>query len=299
MPAQAVSADRPRRWDKLAIIAGGGALPERLAEACARDGAPFTVIRLTGHADDAMRRFPGHDCGLAEVGRAVRLLREDGCDALVMAGLVRRPNLAGLTPDWRGAALLPKVVAAARRGDGALLDVLVETFETEGFAVVGADEVAGGLTVEPGPLGAHAPGPRDWSDIAKAARLIAALGPFDAGQGAVVRTGLVLAVEAAEGTDAMLARCAALPSDLDGLEPGEAAGPRGVLVKRPKPGQELRVDLPTIGVRTVDLAREAGLSGIAVEAGASLVLDAEGVRRAADAVGLFVQGFAATDLPDA
>ena len=289
MPAQEVTLGAPvpaRRWDRLAILAGGGALPVRLAEACEREGAPFAVIRLAGYADEGTARFGGPECGIAEVGKCVRLMRQAGCDALVMAGVVARPDLSALAPDWRGVALLPRVVRAARRGDGAVLDVLVEAFEAEGFLVVGADEVSGALGAGAGPLGAHAPSEADRADMAKAAAIVAALGPFDVGQGAVVRDGLVLAVEAAEGTDAMLARVAALPP------PGEGQ-PRGVLLKRPKPGQELRVDLPTIGVRTVELAAAAGLAGVAVEAGAALVLDRDAVARAADAAGLFVHGYEA------
>ena len=284
-----------RRWRKLGIIAGGGALPVSLCAACERDDAPFALIRLSGYADAVLGRYPGHDCSLAEVGKVVRALHAEGCDAVVMAGLVRRPNLAQLKPDWRGAALLPKVVAAARRGDGALLDVLVETFEAEGFIVVGAEEVAGGLAAPRGPLGANAPTAGDRADIAKAAAVVAALGPFDVGQGAVVRAGLVLAIEAAEGTDLMLARCAALPPEVRGFEPGEAPTRRGVLLKRPKPGQELRVDLPTIGPATVARAAEARLAGIAVEAGVALVLDRASVAREADEAGLFVYGFDASE----
>ena len=285
-----------RRWDKLAILAGGGALPLRLAEACEREGAPFAVIRLAGYADAALVRFGDAEVGIGEVGKAVRLMREAGCDALVMAGVVRRPNLAALTPDWRGAALLPKVVAAARRGDGALLDVLVDAFEAEGFMVVGAEEVSGALAAHAGPLGRLSPGEADWADIRKAAEVVAALGAFDVGQGAVVRRGLVLAIEAAEGTDAMLSRVAGLPPEVKGDEPGDTASRRGVLIKRPKPGQELRVDLPTIGTRTVALAAKAGLAGLAVEADVALIVDRDAVARAADEAGLFVHGFTPADL---
>ena len=280
-----------RAWRKLGIVAGGGDLPLSLAKACEADGTPFAVLRLAGFADESTAAYRGLDAGIGEVGKIVRLLKGEGCDALVMAGNVARPNFAAVKPDWRGAALLPKVVAAARRGDDALLTVLVEAFEAEGFTVVGADEVAGGLIVEAGPLGAQAPTACDWTDIVKAAAVLEALGPFDVGQGAVVRNGLVLAVEAAEGTDAMLARCAALPAALNGREPGDAEGGRGVLVKRPKPGQELRVDLPTIGVATVRGAAEAGLAGVAVAAGAALVMNRPAVIAAANEAGLFVYGY--------
>lgn len=270
------------RWRKLGIIAGAGALPRRAADACLKRGAPFFVLRIAGVADEATADFPGAECGLAEFGKAVRLLRAEGCDAVTLAGLVRRPNFADLRPDWRGAALLPKVLAAAARGDGAILESLVDSLEAEGFIVVGAEEVADDILATAGAFGAVAPDAADFADIRKAAALIAAIGPFDAGQAAVVAGGHVLAVEAAEGTDAMLERCAGLRAE---------AGRAGVLVKRPKPGQELRVDLPTIGADTVRRAIAAGLKGVAVEAGLSLVLDRDAVVAAADANGLFVYGF--------
>ena len=279
-----------QRWTKLGIIAGGGQLPVQLAQRCQERDDGYHVIRLLGYADQILDDHPGDTCGLAEVGKIIRSLKAAACDAIVMAGLVHRPNFATLRPDWRGAALMPKAVMAARKGDGALLDLLVETFAAEGFFVVGAEEVAGNLRAPLGPLGAISPDEDALSDIRKAAQLVEALGPFDVGQGAVVRNGLVLAVEAAEGTDQMLLRCTNLPEDVKGYEPGQDHGPRGVLLKRPKPGQELRVDLPTIGVRTIKRAAEAGLAGVAVAADAALIIDRDDVVTIADELGLFVYG---------
>jgi len=279
------------RWRKLGIIAGGGALPLKLAAACEARGAPFIIVRLAGFADPAAAEFPGGEVRLGEGGKLARLLKEHGCDAVVMAGLVPRPDFSSLKLDWRAAALLPRLIAAAARGDGALLKVLVDAFEAEGMKVIGADEVAENLIAPAGPLGAHRPSAAQMEDLRKAARLIAALGPFDVGQAAVVADGFVLAVEAAEGTDAMLARCAELPASARGGE-----GANGVLVKRPKPDQELRVDLPTIGAETVRRAAEARLAGIAVEAGRALVMDREATIEAADAAGLFLYGFAAGEV---
>lgn len=279
------------RWRKLGVIAGGGALPRRLAEAASGEGgAPF-VVRLAGVADADFDYSPSVECGLAEAGKIIRSLKEAGCDAVVLAGVVRRPDFSQLKPDWRGAALLPRVIAAAAKGDGAMLAVLVETLEAEGFLVIGAEEAFGGLSAPAGALGAHAPTQAHWTDIRKAAAIIAALGPFDIGQAAVVASGHTLGVEAAEGTDGLLDRCAALPSSARG---GEIRN--GVLVKRPKPGQELRIDLPTIGAETVRRADAAGLAGIAVEAGLALLIDREAVVREADARGLFVYGFSAMEL---
>ena len=273
------------RWRKLGIIAGGGALPSRVAQSCREGNIPFYVIRIAGSADDALSALPGEECGIGEAGKIIRALRREECDAVVFGGAVSRPDFSSLKVDWRGAALLPKVVAAAGKGDGALLGVLVDTVEAEGILVIGAEEAMRSLLAPAGPLGAHQPDEKDLADIRKAAAVIEALGPFDIGQGAVVAQGFVLAVEAAEGTDKMLARCAALP---DSLRTGAKGG---VLVKRPKPGQELRIDLPVVGPETIRRAHEAGLHGVAIEAGVALLIDRKELVEIADEAGLFVYGF--------
>lgn len=269
-------------WRKLGLIAGAGALPQRIAETAARKGEGVFVLRLAGVADGGTAGFPGADVGMGEAGKILRLLRENGCDAVVLAGRVRRPDFSSLKADWRGATLLPKIVAAAAKGDGALLSVLVDTLDEEGIRVVGPEQVLRELAAPQGPLTARRPSAEETADIRKAAAVVAALGPFDVGQGAVVADGLVLAIEAAEGTDAMLERCALLP---------RASAPRGVLVKRPKPGQERRIDLPVIGVETMRRASAAGLAGVAVEAGGAIIIDQTDTLRAADAAGLFIYGF--------
>ncbi len=279
------------RWRKLGIIAGAGVLPKRLAEAATSEVGPPFVVRLAGMADEDFSAFQNIECGLAEAGKTIRSLKDAGCDAIALAGVVRRPDFSNLKSDWRGAALLPRVIAAAARGDGAMLEVLVETLEAEGFVVVGAEEVFVDLAAPAGAIGATAPSAENWADIKKAAAIIAALGPFDVGQAAVVASGHTLGVEAAEGTDGLLDRCALLPASARG---GDKRN--GVLVKRPKPGQEMRVDLPTIGVETVIRVEAAGLSGIAVEAGAALLIDREAIIREADARGIFVYGFSLQEL---
>src|SRR5690606_8656290 len=169
-------------------------------------------------------------------------------------------------------------------GDDALLRRIVQEFEKDGFIVEGVHEVQGGLTLPSGALGRHAPGPQHQADIAKALLVAREIGKLDVGQGAVVCDGLVLAVEAQEGTDAMLRRVAELPLALR----GSPEQPRGVLAKSPKPIQETRVDLPTIGVATVRRAARAGLAGIAGEAGRLLVVDRREMVELADELGLFV-----------
>lgn len=276
-----------RAWRKLGVVAGGGDLPVRIAQACAAQGRAYFVSRIAGLTDPALSAAPGDEHGLGQVGGRLKGLKAAGCDAVVFAGLVKRPDFSTLSLDPKGVMLIGKVLAAAKRGDDALLRVLVEAFEHEGFAVIGAEEALGDLAGPVGALGAHAPSDAALADIEKAAEIAAAIGRFDIGQGCVVCDGLVLAVEAQEGTDAMLARVAQLPEAIRGT----ALARRGVLVKRPKPIQERRIDLPTLGVATIENAAAAGLAGVAYEAGGALLVDREAMRARADALGLFVFGF--------
>ncbi len=273
---------------KLGLIAGGGALPLALAEQCRVAGRPFCVIRLKGFADPALNAFEGGEVGLAEVGKCFDLLHKAGAEAVCLAGKVSRPDFSALKPDLRGVAALAGAVLAARKGEDALLRYMVDLFAKEGFAVEGAHEVAASLNLPAGPLGNLAPPDDALDDIRQGFQVAGEIGRMDIGQGAVVCRGLVLAVEAQEGTDAMLARCAGLPAALRGNADHRA----GVLVKRAKPTQDQRVDLPTIGVETIEGAARAGLAGVVGEAGRTLLMDRQGVIEAADRLGLFVLGHA-------
>lgn len=273
---------------KLGLIAGGGSLPVEIAEHCRRSGRPLFVIRLKGFAGAGLEPFTGAEVGLAELGKCFKALKRAGCEAVCLAGQVARPDFTALMPDLRGLAALPAAIAAARKGDDALLRMLVGEFEKEGFAVEGAHEVMDDLGLAEGTLGAVQPSQETTADIVQAMEVARAIGRLDAGQAAVVCRGLVLALEAAEGTDALLARVAELPEALRG-RPG---APMGVLAKAPKPIQERRVDLPTIGPATVEAVARAGLAGIVGEAGHLLVLDRETVIRLADELGIFVVGLA-------
>ena len=218
-------------------------------------------------------------CRIGAAASGLAILRRNGVTELVLAGGVRRPSLTSLRPDWRAARLFARIGWRAL-GDDGLLSAVVAEFEREGFRVIGPEELlAAGLAPE-GPLGAHRPDAQAEADIEHGLRIAGAIGALDIGQAVVVQQGLVLGVEAIEGTDELLRRCAEL----------RRAGPGGVLVKTEKPGQERRADRPTIGPRTVALAAEAGLRGIAVEAGATIVLDRDEVVAAADRAGLFVVG---------
>lgn len=277
------------RWNKLAIIAGGGDLPINILSACQSRGEDVHIIRISGSADQSMAQLPGEEYQIGEAGKILKSIKEHRCDGVVFVGNVRRPDFSSLRVDWRGAVLLPKVVASAMRGDGAILKLLVEVIEAEGLCVVGAEQVMASLAAPQGALGRYRPNQAQMRDIVKAGDVINALGPFDIGQGVVIHDGFVLAIEAAEGTDLMLARCTEGPV-------ASVKGKGGVLVKKPKPGQEMRVDLPVIGPETVKRAVAASLDGIAFEAGCSLIIDSVKVIKLCDDAGLYLYGFSQLDL---
>jgi DUF1009 family protein len=270
----------------LGIIAGGGELPLAIAESARDSGRDVFVLALSG-ADEGLSRFPGESTGIGELGKSLSLLRKHGCDDVTFAGRVSRPDWRTLKLDARGAMALPKVAAAALKGDDALMRAVLGVFEKEGFRVIGTMEAAPNLIATPGVYGRHAPQGQALEDIALARNVVRRLGEMDIGQAAVVADGLVLAVEAAEGTDAMLERLPLLSKNLRGTPEKR----RGVLVKAPKPAQERRVDLPVIGVPTIELAATGGLAGVAIEAGAALIMRKAKIVEAADRLGLFVMAF--------
>ena len=278
----------------LGIIAGGGELPLAVAEAAQGAGRDVFILALKGSADEAVARFPHEWNGLGELGRALKLFKSYRCGEILMAGKLARPRFSDLKLDAKGVMTLPRVVAAARKGDDALLRCMVQVFEDEGFRTVGVADAAPALLAPEGVLGRLSPSPDHLADIATAVRVVRAMRSIDIGQAAAVCEGLVLAVEAAEGTDRMIARIGELPEAIRGV-PGK---PKGALVKAPKPLQDGKTDLPVIGTDTVRNAAAVGLAGIAVEAGAALVMRRKAVAEAADAAGLFVYGFARDADPD-
>jgi DUF1009 family protein len=265
---------------KLGIIAGGGPLPRHAAAACRTDGRPYFILGLEGETEaETLAAGPNAVVRMGAVGSALDILRRQAVEEVVMVGRVRRPPLSALMPDWKGTRLLARIGIRAA-GDDGLLSAVVGELEREGFRVVGIDQILASLLIPEGPIGRHRPDAAAEADIARGRTVATAIGDLDVGQAAVVQAGTVLAVEAAEGTDAMLERAAGLRLERLG----------GVLVKMKKPRQERRVDLPTIGEGTVARAAAAGLAGIAVEAGGALVVDRAAVAAAADAAGLFVVG---------
>ena len=270
-----------RQSSALGILAGGGSFPGRVAAAARAAGRAVFMVGLDGYAEPAvLAPFPHATARIGAAGRILDLLRTHGCRDLVLVGPVRRPSLLDLRPDAEGTRLLARIGRAAFSGDDGLLAAVVRVLGEEGFAVLGAHEI---LTEAVGPRGLltrTGPDAAALADIARGVAVTRALGSVDVGQGCVVQQGIVLAVEAIEGTDAMLARAAGL----------RRPGPGGVLVKLVKPGQERRADLPTIGIRTIRAAAEAGVRGVAFEAGGTLLAEREAMVAAADEAGLFLLG---------
>ena len=283
----------PREKDvtvPLGVIAGGGPFPGRVAAAAQAAGRPVFIIALRGYAEPAVvAPFPHVLVRLGAASEILAHLRAHSCTDLVLVGPVRRPSIMDLRPDAEGARIMARIGRAAFAGDDGLLAAVVRVLGEEGFRVLGAHEVLTEAVGPKGVIGRVAPDASAMADVGRGVQVVRALGQVDVGQGCVVQQGIVLAVEAIEGTDAMLSRAAGLARP----------GPGGVLVKLVKPGQDRRTDLPTIGPGTVTAAAAAGLRGIAYEAGGTLVTDRAGCIAAADATGLFLLGIAADHAVDA
>jgi UDP-2,3-diacylglucosamine hydrolase len=273
------SGHRPLSAPPLGILAGGGEVPLRVARTALAAGRQVFVVALAGWADPAA--WAGIPHVLERPGAAGRILarlRAEGVRQLVMTGQAQRPSMLGLRPDAAGARLLVRIGRAFFAGDDGLLRAVARVLEEEGFEIQAAHAVLQDILPMPGLLTRAAPDATARADIARGITVVQALGVVDVGQGAVVQQGLVLGVEAIEGTDALLARCGGLRRE----------GPGGVLVKLVKPGQDRRLDLPTIGPVTIRGAIAAGLAGIAIEAEGTILVERAATVAAADAAGLFL-----------
>ena len=260
----------------LALIAGRGGLPAALIAAvperpflCALDGFAPAGLKV----DQVFR--------VERLALFLRLLEDRGITEVVFAGAVQRPRLDPALFDPATATLVPRLRAAMRQGDDATLREVIAIFEEAGFAVKGVEDIAPALLPGPGLL-AGVLTAQDKADAERAALIVAALGAVDVGQGAVVAQGLCLGVEVLSGTDALLASVAALRPE---LRPGPA---KGLFYKAPKPGQDRRIDLPTIGVDTVRLAADAGLGGVVIAAGGVICLDLPALIAEANAKNIFL-----------
>ena len=279
-----------RQEGPLALICGGGSLPLAIADSVSARGRQVLLFPLQGIArpEDYAQR-PHTWVRIAKFGTLARAARAAGCHEMVLIGSLVRPAFWQVRFDLTTLKLLPRIAAAFRGGDDYLLLRGARLIEEQGFRVLGAHEVAPEILVPKGALARVQPSEGDRADIALGFDYLHATGPFDVGQAVVVAGRHVLAVEAAEGTDQMLERIAALRAS--GHIRASTVG--GVLVKAPKRGQDRRFDLPSIGPRTVEGAARAGLAGIAVVAGSTIVAEPERLIAAADRANIFVVGLPA------
>lgn len=277
----------------LGIVAGSGELPNVIAEAISGSGRSVFIIRIEGFAATSLDSWNGINASLGELGKTMSALRDAGCQRVVFVGKIDRPNLRTLKLDAFGQASLPRLLLASGNGDDALLTSLAGLFEAEGFELCAPGDLVPDLMSPRGHFAGPMPDDQVRSDFKKAWRIAGLTGAEDIGQGCVVADGVVLAIEAAEGTDAMLQRVATLPLELR----GQSGNRRGVLVKRAKPGQDRRMDLPVIGMDTLRLAEKAGLGGIGIEAGGSLIVGMDQVANLATRLGLTLAGLGPNGQP--
>ncbi len=262
-------------------------LPFSVAELLrARGIAPF-LFAIRGFCDPVrVAQYPHHWVALGQVGRLTRLMRAEGCGDIVFIGGLVRPALSEIRLDWGTLRAIPAIAAALRGGDDHLLTGISRIFERHGIRVVGIQDVAPELLMPEGSITRATPDADALADIARGRDLMRAISPFDVGQAVVVIDGHIVAVEDIEGTDRLLARVTQLRADKRiRAKPG-----RGVLVKTPKVQQDLRFDLPTLGPKTIDGIVAAGLAGIGIVAGRTLVAEADVMTAKADQAGLFVTG---------
>jgi DUF1009 family protein len=289
-PAGAMSNKALEISSPIGLIAAGGVMPFAVAESLIARGINPILFALKGVCDPVrVERFRHHWISVGQIGKAVKLFRAENCRDLVFIGTLVRPALSEIRLDWDTLHVIGRVWAAFRGGDDHLLSGIGRILEQDGFRMVGIKDVAPDLLMPEGRLARAAPDEDAAADIARGREVLHALSPFDIGQAAVVIDGHVVGVEDIEGTDGLLARVARLRAE--GRIRAKAG--RGVLVKAPKSGQDLRFDLPTIGPRTIEGVAAAGLAGIAVVAGNTIIVEPQTMIETADAAGLFVTGLPA------
>ena len=270
---------------RIGLIAGGGRLPEYVHEAAVEAETLGLVIALDPFVP-AQKFAKAERLRLGQFGKLVRRLKKANCTHICFAGIVKRPDFKRLKPDLKTMRHLPGTIRAAGQGDDSLMRHILGLFEQEGFKIVSPQEVCADLMLGEGVIGAVPLSNEHRDDALEACKVAAAIGELDIGQAAVVARGVTLAVEAQEGTDDMLIRLLNLPPELRGTPEQRL----GVLAKIVKPKQDVRVDLPTLGPRTVQHAAEAGLAGIVAEAGGAFLIERDEMMRLADEAGLFIAG---------
>jgi len=265
---------------KLGMIAGGGMMPVEIIRHCLATGREVFVVGIDPFAsEEQLREAPHILAKIGEAGKIIKAFKEHGVYEIVLAGGIKRPSFKEMIPDWEGIKIAAKL-AVKKMSDDSLFRAVMNEIEERGFKVVGIEEVVPEMMFSEGIYGKVKPSGEDMDDIRRGIIVAKALGAVDVGQAVVVQEGMVLAVEAIEGTDMMLSRAATV----------KKAGKAPVMVKVLKPGQDLRVDLPAIGLQTIEQLKKYGIKGIAVEAGGILLIEREAVIQMADREGIFIIG---------
>lgn len=266
---------------KLGIVAGGGILPQVLIEYCRHIGRDFFVLAIENNADPNIftDQIPHKWIRIGQAGSGFKAFAEQKVTEVIMIGTIRRPSFSDLVPDLRTTAFFAKL-GMKSLGDDGILRALVKEIEAENMRVVGIHEVIPDLLIKEGILTKHKPDKQALEDIKRGTQVALELGRLDVGQSVIVQQGLVLGVEGIEGTDELINRCAGY----------RRKGVGGVLIKLRKPQQDMRIDLPTIGTKTIENLHRSGMRGIAVHAGNALIVDEREVIKLADKYNMFVIG---------
>lgn len=266
---------------KIGIIAGGGELPLIIAQSLHVDKVPFYIIAINGEANSDFSNYPHSSIAIGQVGQIISTFKSENVTEIVLAGKINRPSFASLTLDSAGVRLIGQITKAKLFGDDSVLACVIKFLESEGFIVKGAENYTTSLLAPFGCITRVKPNARDEEDIAHAIKIASAIGSLDIGQAVIVEHGLVLGVEAVEGTDQLISRCGLLKREKERA---------GVLVKMKKPTQDSRVDLPTIGVSTIQNIYDAGFAGVGIQAGSSFIIGKKEVVELAEKLGIFVVG---------
>ena len=269
----------------IGLIAGGGKLPKHIITAAKESGYELSVIGIKNFANKS--EYPeAQFYHASEFGKILKIFKKNNVTDVCFAGVIKRPDFSSFKPDLKGIIHLKGLINASKRGDDSLMRYIMSLFEKEGFKIISPQVLCKDLLLSEGSLNSTPISDAHKLDIDKGISIAQIIGSYDIGQSVVVCNGLVLALEAQEGTDLMLERVSKLPKEIR----GDIQNPRGVLVKVVKPSQDTRIDLPTIGPETIRRASEAGLSGVAGISGKTLILERINVIKLADQLGLFVVG---------
>ena len=275
---------------KLGILAGGGSLPKQLVEHCKRSGIPCFVLAFEesyvvpsaspSSCDDHIHADVITPIG--HIGSGLAALKEAGVSELVLAGHMKRPSFRKLNLDDQAKKLLKKLGTKILGGDDALLKALMSFLEDEGFTILAAHEILGGMTIGAGIATKQKPDAEHATSIEKAMHMLNTISPLDVGQALVIEDEYVLGIEAAEGTDGLIARSASYMK----------TDKRAILVKAKKAGQDTRADMPTIGPNTIEQLAQHGYAGVAIEANNVLIVDKDKVIELANQHQLFITAVA-------